>query len=108
MNNDLISRSALKKKAEMVILWNGDLRRFVSYETIDNAPTVPLPDFKEGYKQAIIDGKTNFSRPHGEWIKTPELFRDRICSHCGKQISYEQIGKFCIECGAEMRKETEK
>jgi hypothetical protein len=46
-------------------------------------------------------------RPHGEWIKTPELFRDRICSHCRKQIPYEQIGKFCIECGADMRKEAE-
>ena len=45
-------------------------------------------------------------RPHGEWIKTPELFRDRICSHCRKQIPYEQIGKFCIECGADMRKES--
>lgn len=29
--------------------------------TINNAPTIPLPDFKEGYKQAIIDGKTNYS-----------------------------------------------
>lgn len=38
---------------------------------IDNAPTVPLPDFKEGYKQAIIDGKTNFSRPSG-WILVSE------------------------------------
>lgn len=37
--------------------------------TIDNAPTVPLPDFKEGYKQAIIDGKTNFSRPQGEFTE---------------------------------------
>lgn len=34
---------------------------------IDNAPTVP--DFKEGYKQAIIDGKTNFSRIKGKWGK---------------------------------------
>lgn len=33
---------------------------------IDDAPTVPLPDFKEGYKQAIKDGKTNFSRQQGE------------------------------------------
>ena len=31
-----------------------------------NAPTVPLPDFKEGYKQAIIDGETNFSRQQGD------------------------------------------
>ena len=28
-------------------------------EEIDNAPTVPLPDFKAGYKQAILDGKTS-------------------------------------------------
>lgn len=40
MNDDLISRSALKEQAETVTLWNGDVRRFVSYETIDNAPTV--------------------------------------------------------------------
>jgi hypothetical protein len=30
-------------------------------DAIDNAPSVSLPDFKEGYKQAIIDGKTNFA-----------------------------------------------
>ena len=41
-------------------------------EIIDNAPTVPLPDFKEGYKQAILDGKTNYSRPEGEWIPVTE------------------------------------
>ena len=29
-----------KLKAETVTLWNGEVRRFVSYETIDNAPTV--------------------------------------------------------------------
>lgn len=57
----------------------------------------------------IKNGKSYEEKPHGEWIKTPELFRDRICSHCGKQISYEQIGKFCIECGADMRgKENER
>ena len=36
-------------------------------DKIDNSPTVPLPDFKEGYKQAILDGKTNYSRQQ-EWI----------------------------------------
>lgn len=49
---------------------------------IDNAPTVPLPDFKEGYKQAIIDGKNNYSRPHDEWIpvseRLPEIHVDVI------------------------------
>lgn len=28
------------------------------FDEIDNAPTVPLPDFKEGYKQAIIEELT--------------------------------------------------
>lgn len=42
-------------------------------------------------------------RPRGEWIKTPELFRDRICSHCKQQIPYSKLGKFCVECGADMR-----
>lgn len=36
---------------------------------MENEPSVPLPDFKEGYKQAIIDGKTNFSRG---WIPVSE------------------------------------
>ena len=39
---------------------------------IDNAPTVPQPDFKEGYKQAILDGQINFKRPQGEWISVSE------------------------------------
>ena len=39
---------------------------------MEDEPSVPLPDFKEGYKQAIRDGKTNFSRPHGEC---------KTCSH---------------------------
>ena len=43
MNDDLISRSALEEKAETVTLWNGDVRRFVSYETIDNAQPVERP-----------------------------------------------------------------
>lgn len=45
-------------------LLNTEINRCI--EAIDNAPAVPLPDFKEGYKQAIRDGKTNFSRPQGE------------------------------------------
>lgn len=39
-DGDLISREALKEKAETITLWNGDIRRFVSYETIDNIPTL--------------------------------------------------------------------
>lgn len=88
MNNDLISRSELKEAIntwdKFACLPNGKLEPFRNLEhpemfepyihfrdiikAIDGTPTVPLPDFKEGYKQAIIDGKTNFSSPQGEWI----------------------------------------
>lgn len=59
--SDLISREALKK-AVYTEFGNSNLTDAFN-EIIDNAPSIPLPDFKEGYKQAIIDGKTNFSRP---------------------------------------------
>lgn len=61
MNNDLISRSELKKQFAEGAYTSKGVR-----EIIDNAPTVPLPDFKEGYKQAILDSKTNYVRPKGE------------------------------------------
>lgn len=76
---------------------------------IDNAPTVPLPDFKEGYKRAIIDGKTNFSRPKGEWIKKVDKvgFISNICSNCGTELEYENPCQdhFCYNCGADMKGE---
>ena len=69
---------------------------------IDNAPTIPLPDFKEGYKQAILDGKTNFTRPQDEWIPVSE----RLPEESGVYIVTEKIfaiddrnhrGKFKVE-----------
>ena len=78
------------------------------YEFIDNAPTIPLPDFKEGYKQAIIDGKTNYSRPH--WIKIFEnpYTNGYVCSVCGHEIHVTEqfLPKVteCEGCGADMRK----
>ena len=77
----------------------------LAIEPYINAPTIPLPDFKEGYKQAILDGKTNFSRPQGKWIESdvPEsiLVKCSICGfHCGA-ITYN----FCPNCGADMRED---
>lgn len=47
--------------------------------------------FKEGYKQAIIDGKTNFSRPQGEWIDYDNTFYK--CPDCGYLLE-----KCCPQC----------
>lgn len=84
-------------------------------DTIDNAPTVPLPDFKEGYRQAVLDGRTNLSRPKGKWIidNENEKFICPICKHEIKISRLEYLPavrwylkpNFCEECGADMRKE---
>ena len=122
MNNDLISREALKNEFALM-MW----KEYSPYmevkvcdivnqtlDFIDNAPTVPLPDFKAGYKQAIIDGKTNFSRPTGEWILQKyerfnsgnELYK-YYCNKCGHKeehaYSDSKLPNFCEDCGADMR-----
>lgn len=75
-------------------------------EIIDSAPTIPLPDFKDGYKQAIIDGKTNFSRPHGEWnYFAEEMGGIRMTGECPNCKQRRILDNFCSNCGADMRKE---
>lgn len=91
---------------------------------IYNAPTVPLPDFEEGYKQAIRDGKTNFSRPQDKWsLVEYKKNIDLVCPCCGYHrcnLAYgfsieevrEQIKEntsndflipdFCERCGAKL------
>ena len=117
LQSDLISREALKEKVQEIVetempideKWAIGLRH--SLKLIDNAPTVPLPDFKEGYKQAIIDGKTNFSRPQGEWINHRNDYGHNIadCSECGKTMQWHDededgIPRYCWYCGAYMQK----
>lgn len=86
-------------------LLNSEINRCI--EAINNAPTVPLPDFKEGYKQAIIDGKTNFSRPQGDcekcdFRKFSETFIDGVVDVMNKNgiTSVEQLSEL-LKGGAE-------
>ena len=56
MSNDLISREALKAYARKVICGDNPTNSLLIRmfdEIIDNAQTVPLPDFKDCYKQEI-------------------------------------------------------
>ena len=71
-------------------------------EEIDNAPTVPLPDFKDGYKQAILDGKAQYQSPPGKWIYKC-CYGDEFpqCSVCGEINDVKT--NFCPDCGADMR-----
>lgn len=52
---------------QLILVYRGVRLDNAIIEAIDNAPTIPQLDFKDGYKQAIIDGKTNFiNRDCGE------------------------------------------
>lgn len=131
MNNDLISRSELKKEIERI---KQNLEKWVSltqddttkaivrislYEEfidlIDNAPTVEPEEvymngkdynlYLEGYKQ----GKKDFERPQGKWIRyrdNPHQPEHIKCSNCGQYWSVADHDKtfgFCFKCGADMR-----
>lgn len=118
MNNDLISREALKKAFEKVYpLSTNEMGGVVNkriYDIIDNAPTVETDIevvAKDAYKQGYTDGwKERYGepeeRPQGEWI---ELSNHRHkCSKCNNSADAlanltEQLSNFCPKCGADMR-----
>jgi hypothetical protein len=82
MNNDLISRKALKREFGYTDEW---YKGRTVCAIIDNAPTVE-------------------ERPKGEWIEHSTYKGVLICSHCnhGETQAYDTF-KFCPNCGADMR-----
>ena len=112
MNNDLISRSALKeefaKHEDRKGYLIGDWEEF-----IDNAPTIePITNeeiksaIDEGFKNGYEMAKAKFGRPKGEWIIDGHHYK---CSRCGKTLAImfsetdddDLIG--CPFCLADMR-----
>lgn len=111
MNNDLISREALKKAIEdsdiihcVTNLWYADILK-----EIDNAPTVDaIPNaegyemYNKGYVQGYEMGKKE-ARPQGEWI----IIRDKKwgdnvkCPFCEKELAGTDLN-FCCKCGAKL------
>lgn len=86
MNDDLISRSALRKDIERLYSVYKDNKDYFYTDVldhIDNAPTV--------------------ERPQGEWImnKTSARGRNYTCTNCRK-VSRNK-SEFCPKCGADMR-----
>jgi len=103
MNNDLISRSALKeefakhedRKGYLIGDWE---------DIIDNAPTVE-PTFREVV--AYECGQKLVERPQGKWTEhydSSDGFTWLTCSRCMFK-AYEDDYNFCPNCGADMRKE---
>lgn len=130
MSNDLISRSALKKKIEEVqYTQEFCIEHKIDYSVsmqmlgmaIDNAPTVePFePDYvgaerlkarqrgyEEGYHRGMEIGKTlNPKIKQGEWIYIGQRNGLKVveCTNCHKR-QYGSM-KYCGNCGADMRGE---
>lgn len=129
MNNDLISREALKK----AICENGYSHYYEIFAIIDNAPTInPLTDplFDAYSKIADLEfehsgdfwittpkGKKIYfekKRPRGKWIYFQYDANPQIgnwhCSECRQIAPVDYFGhsiksKYCPNCGAEMREE---
>ena len=105
MNDDLISREALKKHARVV--FDKDLGRLIVVDVfdIDNAPTVAI-NCKDcdGYEAGYSAGLNDAERQQGKWIQLKDNVHHFMCSVCGDADYYEDwIPKFCPECGARMR-----
>lgn len=100
MNNDLISREALKKALEEDMKYGG----------------VKTDEFDKGYdlgvKTAIemLDKAPTADRPHGKWIEQTEYNGDTYydCSICGNSwcmidgTPWNNGMNYCPNCGAKM------
>lgn len=120
MNNDLISRSELRKVFEEDMKCGGvkinefdkgyDLGIKTAIEMLDNAPTVAV-NCKDcdGYEAGYSAGLKDAERPQGKWIIQPHSMIMK-CSLCGHKENAKDVGTinpdkhFCYFCGADMCK----
>ena len=116
MNNDLISREALKKALKKY-KYCGFYDKVI--EIIDNAPTVE--DFTENdkalaYCEGYVRGSHEaYIRPQGEWIAeyTESChsllgYQCSICFDYALEINeYPIRTKFCPHCGAQMKEDND-
>ena len=111
MNNDLISREALKKEVEK----NMDMQDLYLpvhfFDIIDNAPTVNIKDqiagaYNEGYMCGNKEAEK--ARPQGEWYYS--IDKGWECNQCHEIVKdmptcmRKALYNFCPNCGAELRK----
>lgn len=120
MNEDLISRSALRAEIEsyvMPILTNNLMGASDAYYRIlhllDGAPAVDAEKVCEqmGLVKEAMDMAKAYLRPvrHGRWeVKRHKLFGnsyDYVCSACGCDYALAEYN-YCPHCGAKMDGET--
>ena len=103
MNNDLISREALKKKFERLVdetIPYGGVAVNDMRELIDNAPTVDIKDqiagaYNEGYMCGNKEAEK--ARPQGEYADISKLRLMTVEECAGHTIDYAMGWKACIE-----------
>ena len=118
MNNDLISREALKKDIQTEWLTAETKQTF--YKIIDNAPTVEpakvvvanftfdKDELDQIVRERVIEPIKNGElvikdkRPHGKWLYPYEINIACECSNCHLQTPITDYFNFCPNCGAQM------
>ena len=123
MNNDLISREALKKAlkdAHINMKLTFDIATFnCVMNTIDNAPTVETSKieykaYNDGFKDGVDQGIKLSERPQGKWIyhrAQGEFLPYMECDNCHEEFllnmlrpaEFRKVNRFCSNCGADMR-----
>ena len=125
MNNDSISRSALKEAIRKRLCISSlkylTEQEKVIVEEIVNAPTVEAftkDDMAGAYNEGYACGSRESERPKGEWIAdTSHCYDDDEdtfeCSVCKEPFTLicgtpkDNLYNFCPNCGADMRGEKE-
>lgn len=114
MNNDLISRSALKKDLKQYFtdgVLDGVSARLAFNQIlhdIDNAPTVEYT-FEEAFQKTVCENRLYCpARPQGEWYYNYQ--NGWHCSLCHETVKDmptvmgKAVFNFCPNCGAKMQK----
>ena len=121
MNNDLISREALKEAIEHYqIQWNKNCDIDIAYwnccekilAIINIAPTVEAVPLEHHNKikgimdneiKSLVDILDN-NRPQGEWVAHEDMDEWYECNkcHCGNTY-FVKLPNFCPNCGAKMK-----
>ena len=100
MNNDLISREALKKALDDRMINFEDICRDSVFNIIDDTPTVDINKEVWNQSNTLLEKRlTYLKRPQGEWIELRKY--DYKCSICGQSMMDKW--NYCPNCGADMR-----
>lgn len=109
MNNDLISRSELKKAIDNLQYTDdfcqkhqidNSISLYMLEKIIDNAPTVETHDTVNMYCDKDTQIIVEQIRPQGEWlINANQIYKCSICGGFGNPIYF----RFCPNCGAKMK-----